>query len=239
MAYQSRKKEMNKGPVYDARGEEIGIQVDTIRLSGIVTLPEGCSGVVVFAHGSGSGRHSPRNQFVASSLQQAGLGTLLLDLLTPQEEEIDVRTREHRFNIPLLAERLVGATDWLLDRYESEDLSVGYFGSSTGAAAALIAAAERVPTTFAVVSRGGRIDLAAEALPRVKAPTLLIVGGRDYVVIDLNERAIPLFKAPTRLEIVPGASHLFEEAGALEEVARLARSWFRDHLSTHKPGGQV
>lgn len=212
-------------------GEEVRVELEEVSLAGILATPEKSPGIVLFAHGSGSGRHSPRNQFVAGVLQEAGLATLLVDLLTPDEEAVDLLTREHRFNIPLLAERLVGATDWVLNRPDSRDLRVGYYGSSTGAAAALIAAAERPQVTSAVVSRGGRVDLAPDALPKVEAPTLLIVGGRDHTVIRLNEQAMTLFEAPTKLEIIPGAGHLFEEPGALEKVAQLARSWFRQHLT--------
>jgi putative phosphoribosyl transferase len=213
-------------------GEEVRMQVDSVTLAGILAIPEKCPGVVLFAHGSGSGRYSPRNQFVAHALREVGLGTLLMDLLTPDEEAVDLLTREHRFNMPLLAQRLVEATDWLLARPDTEDLEVGYFGSSTGAAAALIAAAERPRVTWAVVSRGGRIDLASRALPDVKAPTLLIVGGNDQVVLGLNQRTMSLLRAPKKLEIVPGAGHLFEEPGALEEVARLSRDWFERQLTS-------
>jgi putative phosphoribosyl transferase len=222
---------MEKRTAEGARGEEVSVHVDSVTLAGILHLPKGSTGIVLFAHGSGSGRHSPRNQFVAGILQEGGLATLLIDLLTPDEEAVDMLTREHRFNIPLLAERLVGATDWLLERPDGRDLEIGYFGSSTGAAAALIGAAKRPETTSAVVSRGGRVDLAADALPKVEAPTLLIVGGRDRTVIRLNQQAMTLLKAPTKLEIVAGAGHLFEEPGALEKVARLARRWFEGHLA--------
>jgi len=222
---------MEKLSAERAGGAEVTVQVNSITLAGILAISKEAQGIVLFAHGSGSGRHSPRNQLVASLLREGGLATLLIDLLTPQEEAVDLRTREHRFNIPLLAERLVGATDWLLDRNGAAALSVGYFGSSTGAAAALIAAAERPQATSAVVSRGGRVDLAADALARVKAPTLLIVGGNDHTVINLNRQAMGLLKAPTELEIIPGAGHLFEEPGALEKVAHLARDWFQRHLT--------
>lgn len=212
-------------------GEEVRVELEEVSLAGILATPETSPGIVLFAHGSGSGRHSPRNQFVAGVLQKAGLATLLIDLLTPDEEAVDMLTREHRFNIPLLAERLVGATDWVLSRPDTRELKVGYHGSSTGAAAALIAAAERPQVTSAVVSRGGRVDLAADALPKVEAPTLLIVGGRDHTVIRLNEQAMTLLDAPNKLEIIPGAGHLFEEPGALETVALLAREWFGRHLA--------
>jgi putative phosphoribosyl transferase len=227
-----KEKRMKRQSTEGFDGEEVRMQVDSVTLAGILAIPEKCPGVVLFAHGSGSGRYSPRNQFVAHALREVGLGTLLMDLLTPDEEAVDLLTREHRFNIPLLAQRLVGATDWLLARPDAEDLKVGYFGSSTGAAAALIAAAERPRVTWAVVSRGGRIDLASRALPDVEAPTLLIVGGNDQVVLGLNQRAMSLLRAPKKLEVVPGAGHLFEEPGALEEVARLARDWFERQLTS-------
>ncbi len=185
-------------------------------------------GTVIFAHGSGSSRHSRRNQHVAGMLQDAGMQTLLIDLLTEEEERVDVRTREHRFDIGLLSTRVVGAIDWM--RSEGESSSIGLFGASTGAAAALIAATQRPDDVGAVVSRGGRPDLAAGALRAVKAPTLLIVGGRDEVVIELNEEAKAQLRSETKLEIVPGASHLFEEPGALDRVAELAADWFADHL---------
>jgi dienelactone hydrolase len=186
--------------------------------------------LVVFAHGSCSSRHSPRNQYVASVLRQAGFGTLLMDLLTRDEEAIDERTRYLRFDIELLAMRLLGASDWLHQQPRTHDLLVGYFGTSTGAGAALLAAAERPELVRAVVSRGGRPDLAGPALLRVRAPTLLIVGGHDAPVIELNERAMELLEVEKDLRIVPGATHLFEEPGALEEVARLASDWFGRHL---------
>lgn len=198
-----------------------------IELDGDLNVPAGAGGVVVFAHGSGSGRHSPRNRYVADVLVRAGLGTVLVDLLTSDEERVDLETRELRFDIPLLAGRLVGIVDWLGDQ------PIGLFGASTGAAAALIAATERPSTVRAVVSRGGRPDLARDALPRVAAPTLLIVGGRDDVVLRLNREAQrQLTAATTSLEIVPGATHLFEERGALEQVAALAVDWFRRNLRT-------
>lgn len=190
---------------------------------------EARAGTVIFAHGSGSSRHSRRNQHVAGMLQDAGMQTLLIDLLTEEEESVDVRTREHRFDIGLLSTRVAGAIDWM--RSEGESSSIGLFGASTGAAAALIAATQRPDDVGAVVSRGGRPDLAADALRAVKAPTLLIVGGRDEVVIELNEQAKAELRSETKLEIVPGASHLFEEPGALDRVAELAAAWFADHLS--------
>jgi len=185
----------------------------------------------LFAHGSGSSRHSPRNRYVAQVLQDAGLATLLIDLLTPDEEQVDMRTGHLRFDIGLLAERLVGATDWLTQQPNTQNLRVGYFGASTGAGAALVAAAERPDVVAAVVSRGGRPDLAGPALARVQAPTLLIVGGNDVPVISMNDEAMAQLRAEKQLVIVPGATHLFEEPGALEEVARLARDWFLQHLA--------
>lgn len=200
-----------------------------------VAVPEQARGAVLFAHGSGSGRHSPRNRYVARELQRAGLATVLADLLTVEEERADARTGHLRFDIGLLAGR-VGAladglpsADWADDL--TRDLPIGLFGASTGAAAALVAAATRPDTVRAVVSRGGRPDLAGDALRRVRQPTLLIVGGRDPIVIDLNKEAMEALAAPVRLEIVPGATHLFEEPGGLEAVARLARDWFLRHLA--------
>ena len=204
------------------------LQIPTGRavLSGSLTIPEHAVALVLFAHGSGSSRHSPRNQFVARTLNRAGLGTLLFDLLTPEEEALDSYSREHRFNIGLLAERLAHATTWAQRQEETRDLLIGYFGSSTGGAAALVAAAELPQNVAAVVSRGGRPDLAGDALPKVQAPTLLIVGGNDDVVIDLNEMARDQMRCEVKLEIIPGATHLFEEPGALERVAKLASDWF-------------
>ena len=199
-------------------------------LEGNLGVPEGARGIVLFAHGSGSGRHSPRNRYVAGTLREAGLATLLIDLLTPDEEAVDLRTRHLRFDIGLLAGRLVGVTDWLVRSPETQDLRIGYFGASTGAGAALVAAAERPDAVGAVVSRGGRPDLAEDALPLVRAPTLLIVGGADAPVIGMNREALEQLRAQKRLEILPGATHLFEEPGALEEVARLAAVWFACHL---------
>jgi putative phosphoribosyl transferase len=200
-------------------------------LSGNLMIPENAIALVLFAHGSGSSSHSPRNQFVARTLNRAGLGTLLFDLLTPEEEALDIYTREHRFNIGLLAERLVHATKWARQQEETRDQRIGYFGSSTGGAAALVAAAELSGDVGAVVSRGGRPDLAGDALPKVQAPTLLIVGGNDDIVIELNEVARDQMRCEVRLEIIPGATHLFEEAGALEQVAKLATDWFSLHLA--------
>jgi pimeloyl-ACP methyl ester carboxylesterase len=202
----------------------------SVTLEGELQVPEGAVGVVLFAHGSGSGRHSTRNRYVAGQLQAAGLATLLIDLLTAEEEAVDQHTAHLRFDIPLLAERLVAATRWLGEDPSTRSLKVGYFGASTGGAAALVAAATSPDRIGAVVSRGGRPDLAGEALPRVQAPTLFIVGGHDLTVLDLNRIAMARMTAPTRLEIVPGATHLFEEPGALETVARLARDWFLRYL---------
>jgi dienelactone hydrolase len=200
-------------------------------LEGTLAIPADARGVVLFAHGSGSSRHSPRNRFVAEALREGGLATLLVDLLTAEEEAVDLRTRHLRFDIGLLAERLVGAIDWLAEQPTSRDLRVGLFGASTGGGAALVAAAERPERVGAVVSRGGRPDLAGDALPLVRAPTLLIVGEWDAQVIELNELAGRQMRAEVRLEIVPRATHLFEEPGALEEVARLAREWLVRHLA--------
>lgn len=209
---------------------EVQIPAGRALLSGHLTIPENAIGLVLFAHGSGSSRHSPRNQFVARALNDAGLATSLFDLLTREEEAVDMRTGEHRFNIRLLADRLIHATKWVKQQEQTRDLRVGYFGSSTGGGAALVAAAEIPQDVGAVVSRGGRPDLAGDALPKVQAPTLLIVGGNDDVVIELNEMARDQMRCEVKLEIVPGATHLFEEPGALEQVAKLASDWFVSHL---------
>jgi putative phosphoribosyl transferase len=212
---------------------ELAVEIPAagLLLHGNLAVPKNALGVVLFAHGSGSGRFSPRNRFVAGVLQEAGLATLLMDLLTDKEEAIDIQTRHLRFDIDLLAGRLMAAVDWLGKNPATRELAVGCFGASTGAAAALIAAADRPATVAAVVSRGGRPDLAGEALSRVRAPSLFIVGGLDRVVIELNEEAMAQVPAESRLEIVPGATHLFEEPGTLEEVARLSGEWFRKHLA--------
>src|SRR5687768_15474623 len=204
-----------------------------VRLEGTVSIPGEPKGLVMFVHGSGSSRHSPRNQFVAQTLQEGGLATLLFDLLTPEEEQIDLRTRYLRFDIDLLAKRTAGALEWLAIQPYAYQLKRGLFGSSTGAAASLIAAAELPERVDAVVSRGGRADLAGPALQKVHVPTLLIVGGHDEVVIDLNEKALVQMQPgeEKKLVIVPGASHLFEEPGTLEYAASLARDWFQEHLS--------
>lgn len=205
----------------------VTIGSDQVRLNADLTLPEGpLKGVVLFAHGSGSSRKSPRNQEVAGALVRRGLATVLLDLLTEDEEREDLRTRELRFDIPLLAGRLVGAVDWIREQPDLKDQPIGFFGSSTGAAAALIAAAERPARVNAVVSRGGRPDLAGEALARVKAPTLLVVGGDDEPVIGMNRDAASQMSCEVRTEIVSGATHLFEEPGKLDQVSALAGNWF-------------
>jgi len=204
-----------------------------VRLEGIVSIPDNATGFVIFVHGSGSSRHSPRNQYVAQTLQEGGLATLLFDLLTAYEEESDLQNRYLRFDIDLLARRTAGVLEWLTLQPYAYGLKTGLFGSSTGAAAALMAAAEIPDQVDAVVSRGGRPDLAGIALQNVDAPTLLIVGGNDQVVIDLNEQALENMppERHKKLVVVPGASHLFEEEGALEHAARLARDWFQTHLS--------
>jgi dienelactone hydrolase len=212
--------------------KSVKVAAGRVTLEGILDIPPDAGGIVLFAHGSGSSRYSPRNQSVAHVLRQAHLATLLIDLLTAEEEAVDLRTRHLRFDIDLLAERLVGATDWLIESPDTRDLAIGYFGASTGAGAALVAAAVRPGVVRAVVSRGGRPDLAGQALARVRAPTLLIVGGNDTIVIDLNEEALEQISAEKRLEIVPGASHLFEEPGALEQAAALARDWFTHYLGS-------
>ena len=213
------------------QADAVRIAAGRASLDGDLTLPPGARGVVLFAHGSGSSRHSSRNRYVAQELRRSALGTLLMDLLTSEEEAVDARTGHLRFDIDLLAERLGAATDWLRDDPRTSRLAVGYFGASTGGGAALLAAADRPAEVGAVVSRGGRPDLAGAALPRVQAPTLLIVGGRDEPVIEMNREALARLRCEKRLEIVPGATHLFEERGALEEVARLAAGWFARHLA--------
>jgi len=209
----------------------VTVPAGTARLAGDLAVPEGARGVVLFAHGSGSGRHSPRNRQVAAALGQAGLATLLLDLLTEEEEAVDRDRAELRFDIALLAGRLMAAMDWLAGDPRTSALPIGLFGASTGAAAALVAAAERPLQIAAVVSRGGRPDLAGPSLGLVRAPTLLVVGGRDRVVLELNRSAAEQLGAEQRLEIVPDATHLFEEPGALERVAALAADWFRRWLA--------
>jgi dienelactone hydrolase len=212
------------------RESAVEIPADGVVLDGDLTVPPDAHGIVVFAHGSGSGRFSPRNRAVANVLVQAGLATLLMDLLTAEEEAVDLRTRHLRFDVGLLGRRVIATIEWLAADATVTALPVGCFGASTGAAAALIAAAERPERVAAVVSRGGRPDLAGEALFRVTAPTLLIVGGNDIEVLRLNQQALAALAGEARLEIVPGATHLFEEPGALERVAVLARDWFLRHL---------
>jgi putative phosphoribosyl transferase len=215
---------------------QVSVVADQVQLTGDLELPERPRGVVLFAHGSGSSRLSPRNRHVAAALNERGLGTLLIDLLTSDEERVDELTRELRFDIRLLAARLSGCIDWLADDPRTADLPLGLFGASTGAAAALIAAADAPDRVRAVVSRGGRPDLAGEALGRVRAPTLLIVGGRDEVVLELNRRARAQLRGESDLVVVPGATHLFEERGALDEVARLAGEWFSRFLGQELAG---
>ncbi|HXF29013.1 MAG TPA: alpha/beta family hydrolase [Chlamydiales bacterium] len=209
--------------------KEVEIVKGGLKLSGLLAVPEKATGIVLFAHGSGSGRLSSRNQFVARTLIEGGIAILLLDLLTPAEEAIDEMTRELRFDIPLLAQRLMMASDWVKEQPETKTLKIGYFGASTGAAAALIAAAKRKDVA-AVVSRGGRPDLAQTALSQVKSPTLLIVGGADFGVIELNEAAFNQLNCIKKLEIVPHATHLFEERGALESVSKHALQWFLSYV---------
>ncbi|MBI2869663.1 MAG: dienelactone hydrolase family protein [Chloroflexi bacterium] len=214
-------------------GEEpVSIPAGKLKLEGNLGVPPHARGLVLFAHGSGSSRFSPRNRSVARVLRDAGIATLLFDLLTPAEEAEDMHTARLRFDIELLSRRLVQATDWAQQGPETAALRPGYFGASTGAAAALVAAAERPDTVYAVVSRGGRPDLAFKALPLVKAPTLLIVGGLDDAVIDLNRKALEKLNGEKKLVIVPGATHLFEEPGALEQVARFAVNWFENYLGS-------
>jgi len=212
--------------VYKNSQQFVSIHVDSVTLEGDLAIPEGAQTVVVFAHGSGSSRHSSRNKFVAQVLRESGIGTLLFDLLTRQEDTV----YENRFDINLLTSRLKAVTCWLKDQPQTRELNTGYFGASTGAAAAIRAAADLGTAIGAIVSRGGRPDMAEEALEKVQAPTLLIVGGYDDIVIQLNQQAYDLLKAKKELKIIPCATHLFEEPGALEEVARLAAQWFKHHL---------
>jgi pimeloyl-ACP methyl ester carboxylesterase len=214
------------------REHEISVDVgEGVRLAATLSVPPGARGVVLFAHGSGSSRHSPRNRYVARCLQAHGLGALLLDLLTAGEEEAERWTRHLRFDIALLAERLAAATEWIRRDPSTSSLPIGYFGASTGAAAALVAAAWRGEDVAAIVSRGGRPDLAGDQLREVRCPTLLIVGGADVSVVQMNREALALLRCEKELQIVPGAGHLFEEPGALERVAELAADWFVRHLS--------
>jgi len=214
----------------DVSGRCVKIPAGPVILEGDLTMPENAGGVILFAHGSGSSRHSPRNRFVAKTLNERRFATLLMDLLTQEEERIDAQTAHLRFDIPLLAGRLVAASEWLAHNPDTRTLALGYFGASTGAAAALIAAAERPGSTRAVVSRGGRPDLAGAALGRVRAPVLLIVGGADTTVIQMNRSALAELNGESKLQIIRHATHLFEEPGALEEAARLAGEWFEEHI---------
>jgi dienelactone hydrolase len=211
--------------------DEVHIPAGRASLAGNLHISVNATALVLFAHGSGSSRHSPRNQFVARTLNDTGLATLLFDLLTPEEELVDMRTAELRFDIDLLAERLVHATTWAKQQQQTRDLRIGYFGSSTGGGAALVAAAQLPNDVGAVVSRGGRPDLAGTALFKVQAPTLLIVGGQDEIVIELNEQARNQMRCKVKVEIIPGATHLFEEPGALEQVAKLASDWFINDIA--------
>lgn len=216
----------------DDVGKLVHISTDSATVEANLSIPDGAEGIVLFAHGTGSSRHSPRNNFVADELRDGGLATLLIDLMTPEEKDVDRRTRQVRFDIDRLARRVVGAADWLLEQPETQDLNLGCFGSSTGAAGALIGAAERPEVVKAIVSRGGRVDLAEDVLYQVHAPTLFIVGGNDYRVLELNRQALQKLTSEKSLEVVAGAGHLFEKPGALEEVARLAREWFQEHLTS-------
>lgn len=211
--------------------QPVEVMAGDVGLDGYISIPPDAIGIVVFAHGSGSSRHSSRNQFVASVLYEANLATLLFDLLTSDEERIDQRTHEHRFNIQMLAQRVSETIDWLVSQLDTKKYPIGLFGASTGAAAALIAADQKAAMVNAVVSRGGRPDLATDALPRVQAPTLLIVGGQDTPVIEMNRDAKNQMNNKVELEIVPGATHLFQEPGALEQVADLAKNWFVKYLN--------
>ena len=208
------------------------IPAGDVQLQATVAVPDDRRGAVVFAHGSGSGRHSPRNRYVAEVLNQGGFATVLADLLTEEEEKVDLRTRKLRFDIGLLARRVTGVIDWLRTTPDTSAAAIGLFGASTGAAAALVSAADRPDAVGAVVSRGGRPDLAGDALPGVRAPTLLIVGGRDEVVLGLNREAFEVLQCEKRLDVVAGATHLFEEPGTLERVAELATDWFAQQLSS-------
>ena len=214
---------------------EIQIPLIDVTLKGFLSLPPSSKGLVIFVHGSGSSRKSPRNQFVAQKLQEKNLATLLFDLLTEKEEEFDRTTGELRFNIPFLSQRLLSVTSWIEKEEETKDLCIGYFGASTGAAAALSAAAEKKEKIFAVVSRGGRPDLAKEKLTKIISPTLLIVGGEDTSVIELNKLAQKQMSCETLLKIIPNATHLFEEKGTLEEVCYIAGKWFKEKLEETLP----
>jgi putative phosphoribosyl transferase len=217
--------------------DEVQIPAGHVTLEGNWIVPDDATGAVLFVHGSGSSRHSPRNRSVAQTLNNVGLATLLFDLLTPEEESVDQYTRQHRFDISLLAKRLGFATEWALEQPAARGLRIGYFGASTGGGAALVAAAMRPERVSAVVSRGGRPDLAGAALSHVRAPTLLIVGGEDDMVIGLNREAITQMRCQVSIELIPGATHLFEEPGALGQVARLASEWFVHYLSSARLSG--
>lgn len=218
-------------PAHYVEVSSVRVPIGRVELNGDLAVPGDAKGLVLFAHGSGSSRHSSRNKHVAEGLNRAGLATLLFDLLTEREEFDERYSRHLRFDIGLLADRLVAATDWAATQKGLADLAVGYFGASTGGGAALVAAVQRADVVAAVVSRGGRPDLADDALPHVKAPTLLIVGGDDTEVIELNREAMERMRCEKQLKIVPGATHLFEEPGALDEVAKLAREWFEEYLT--------
>jgi putative phosphoribosyl transferase len=213
---------------------ELRIPIDSVEVEGNLNIPKGAEALVVFVHGSGSSRYSPRNQFVAAEFNREGLGTLLFDLLTVVEEDVDNVTGQYRFDIPLLAHRLVAVTEWLKSYPETVRLKLGFFGASTGAAAALIAAAKLPMAVSAVVSRGGRPDLASEYLPMVEAPTLFLVGGWDEDVLMLNRKAQAMMRIKTKLVVVEEATHLFEEPGKLEEVAAISADWFKRHLNSQK-----
>lgn len=224
--HRSRRDSTEEARIMVSRQRELAIQTGGVTLSGTLVLPEDCAGIVVFSHGSGSSRFSPRNRYVADYMIEGGLGTLLFDLLTDEEHEVDQYSREFRFDIGLLTRRLTGAVDWLGGHDATRELKFGLFGSSTGAASALNVAAARPNAVGAVVSRGGRPDLAIPSLPAVRAPTLLVVGELDEVVIGMNREAAAHLRVECEIAIVPGATHLFEEPGTLEQVARLARDWF-------------
>ncbi|MBD3346639.1 MAG: alpha/beta hydrolase [Chitinivibrionales bacterium] len=220
----------DKTKTVSAGEREVDIGLEKVTLHGNLSVPEGARGIVLFAHGSGSSRHSPRNRFVAGSLVERGIGALLFDLLTSEEEVMDNMTGQLRFDIDLLADRLKETVSWVKNQGELKDLNIGYFGASTGAAAALMAAAQEPENVKAIVSRGGRADMPANFLPRVQAPVLLLVGGNDPVIIDMNKFALKKLHCTSRMDIIPGATHLFEEPGALEKVAELAGKWFDEYL---------
>lgn len=230
---------MNKIPAPHVQEHLVQISLGSVKLEGNLVIPVPTQGIVLFAHGSGSSRYSPRNRYVAEVLNQEGLATLLLDLLTDEEEEIDRQTQQLRFDLDLLSSRVLGATEWLSHNPATCDLNMGYFGASTGSAAALIAAAKYPDIVKAIVSRGGRPDLASFALPHVQAPTLLLVGGSDSSILHMNEDALAQLHQVRhkRLEIIPGATHLFEERGALEQVAALAAQWFKHYLLSEQYSG--